>query len=303
MNYSLINSKSLHDYYEAISTFPRVTTAMERRLAATIQDARQEEENAIREQREPDSHILQVGRQARTQLIEANLRLVVHVVKNNFNQINTATRNVHFAPSQQLQSMTRFDLIEAGNLGLITAVDSFDANRDNTFSTYATKVIKNAILSAIYNEDRLIRLPAYKENEVRQASKSIEGTMEYLTESVLHPISIDAPITFRSPQMADFDLTIDGILSETDEAFATSPIDTFITDQDRYELVHSLLEILTPEERSLAIALFVEGIKDAEIARQLEVSRVRIGQRKKAIQAKLKAELDRRHISFFDIFG
>lgn len=94
---------------------------------------------------------IEAGKAAREHLIKANIRLVV----------NMAKKYRHY-------SQSFLDLIQAGNLGLIRAVDRFDSSRGNRFSTYATWWIRRAVLRHLNQKERNIRLPNYLTLKIRK---------------------------------------------------------------------------------------------------------------------------------------
>ncbi|MBE3063524.1 MAG: sigma-70 family RNA polymerase sigma factor, partial [Spirochaetes bacterium] len=91
---------------------------------------------------------------ARRQLIESNLRLVVRIAKN------------YLAPEVSI-----LDLIQEGNLGLMRAVAKYDFHKNVRFSTYASWWIKQAIVRSLSNKKRLIRLPHRQEEKLRKINK------------------------------------------------------------------------------------------------------------------------------------
>jgi RNA polymerase primary sigma factor len=106
------------------------------------------------EEREVAGRIAAGDRDARRRMIEANLRLVVKIAKRYANE-----------------GISYLDLIEEGNLGLIRAVEKFDAGRQCRFSTYATWWIKQSIERAIANQSRTIRVPIHISSKLHKVSK------------------------------------------------------------------------------------------------------------------------------------
>lgn len=94
------------------------------------------------------------GRYARDHLIKANIRLVVNIAK-----------------KYRRYSTSFLDLIQAGNVGLIRAVDKFDYTRGNRFSTYATWWIRRSVLRHLNQKERTIRLPNYLSTRIRKIQK------------------------------------------------------------------------------------------------------------------------------------
>lgn len=94
------------------------------------------------------------GRDARDHLIKANIRLVVNIAK-----------------KYRRYSSSFLDLIQAGNVGLIRAVDKFDYTRGNRFSTYATWCIRRSVLRHLNQKERTIRLPNYLSTKIRKVHR------------------------------------------------------------------------------------------------------------------------------------
>jgi len=107
--------------------------------------------------------ILAGDEDARKQLIESNLRLVVRIAKN------------YLTPEVSI-----LDLIQEGNLGLIRAVSKYDYKKEVRFSTYASWWIKQSIVRALSNKKRLIRLPHRQEEKIRKISKVYNALSQVL---------------------------------------------------------------------------------------------------------------------------
>jgi RNA polymerase primary sigma factor len=115
------------------------------------------------EEKELSARVFQGDEEARRQLIEANLRLVVKIAR------------AYVTPDTPL-----LDLIQEGNVGLIKAAEKFDGERNVRFSTYASWWIRQAITRSLVNSRRAIRLPHRKE----ELLKRIQRTYSILTQSL-----------------------------------------------------------------------------------------------------------------------
>lgn len=145
-------------YLEEIARVDLLSIEEERELARIIRNgvrAQNDRYNA-REKNlfvRIDEEAIKAGQEARQNLIEPNLRLVVSIAK-------------RFA--KYSNSLTLADLIEEGNLGLLRAAKKFDGRPSNKFSTYATWWIRQFIQNALDNQDRIIRNPIHRVREVRK---------------------------------------------------------------------------------------------------------------------------------------
>lgn len=128
---------SFKDYLSEIARYPLLTGEQELALAYRIREGDED---------------------ARETLINSNLRLVVYIAKN-----------------YKSNSLTLEDLVMEGNLGLFTAVDKFDPDLGNRFSTCATQWIKQAISKAITEKSRSVRLPANVYQMLNNMKKAIEA--------------------------------------------------------------------------------------------------------------------------------
>jgi len=123
-----------------LGQLPRLTAHEEATLLRQVERARLEQATVY-----PDVLVLEAGRRARTTLIAAGQRLVIYLAK-------------RFLASSH--SMTLSDLIQEGTLGLIQAIDSYASTQGYVYPTWVELKIKDAIRTALYQRDRLIRLPA-----------------------------------------------------------------------------------------------------------------------------------------------
>ncbi len=141
---------SIQLYLQEIGQVPLLTAAQEITLGKQVAEGKAARESLEQEtytswdERMMLEHQVALAEEARRQIIQANLRLVVSVAKK---YINSA--------------MSFMDLVQEGNIGLMRAVEKFDYKRGNRFSTYATWWIRQAVTRAIAEQSRLIRLPVH----------------------------------------------------------------------------------------------------------------------------------------------
>lgn len=151
-------------YLNEMDRVPLLTHEEEITLAKKMEAGRIAREKMLnftgcREQVQSLTDTIKHGRDARSHLIKANIRLVVNIAK-----------------KYRQYSESFLDLIQAGNEGLIRAVDKFDYTKGNRFSTYATWWIRRAVLRHLNQKERTIRLPNYLSTRIRkihQARKAL----------------------------------------------------------------------------------------------------------------------------------
>ena len=205
---------------------------------------------------------------ARKELVERNLRLVVHVAK----KYRAATPGLPFE-----------DLVQEGNLGLIHAATKFDPELGYRFSTYATYWIRQSITRALMNKGRAIRLPAHVSENVRKLLRAQEALTtdaaaqpteadlarhlgweeEEVTElrSLKDPESLAAPIA-SSP--ADPDATARGELVA--DPSTPDPQEELETTIDRERLCAGLRRLPARHRRILVARYGLEGAKPQTLA-------------------------------------
>ena len=149
--------------------------------------------------------LVAAGEQARAQFVEANLRLVVSVAKR------------YRRPGIEL-----LDLVQAGNLGLLRAVERFDWRLGNKLSTYAVWWIRQAIVRDLANAGRTIRLPAHQQDQalaVLRAQDRLRSELgrEASIEEVAARAGVDAARAGRLLSMAEAPLSLSAAVGEEDE--------------------------------------------------------------------------------------
>jgi RNA polymerase primary sigma factor len=254
-----------------------------------------EEERALAER------IRRGDAEARTRMIESNLRLVVKVAK-----------------SYLFRGLPFSDLIEEGNIGLIKAVERFSPAKKSRFSTYAVWWIRQSIERALANQAHLIRLPVHVSSDLNKLARVVKSLfnrlkrepsneeiaammklkpdyIERLKKVVRRTYSIESPIG------KDDDYSLKNTIRDEDSERPVSLLENI----ERFEKVSSWLEGLNEQEKRVIVLRY--GLDDGNpqtlqaIGKRFSLTRERVRQIESKALAKLRGIIRRKSVTFDEV--
>ncbi|RLC65884.1 MAG: RNA polymerase subunit sigma [Chloroflexi bacterium] len=288
-------------YFSEMSHVPLLTREEEIELAKRLERGRKARAQLDRnghdpQERERLKRLIEEGEEARRHLIEANTRLVVSIAK-----------------KYRGQGMPFLDLIQAGNVGLIRAVDKYDYRRGTKFSTHATWWIRQAVTRTLNQQGRIIRIPVHMGDRIRRLHRTAQKleqdigrppTPEEIAEEVdltpdevrwllrvsRRPVSLDRPVgEEKDSELGDF-------IEDEDTPLPTQRAELHLLRENLEEMLTNL----SPREvRILRLRFGLQGEKAhtlREVGEKLGVSRERVRQIEAAALRKLRHPRYRRRL-------
>lgn len=292
------NSDPVKDYLKNIGRFQLLTMEEEISLGKRIVAGK---EAAAKLENAPKKHgkktlldlewAVRDGAAARQEMVEANLRLVVNIAK-----------------KYQNNGLTLLELIQEGNIGLMTAADKYDYTRGNKFSTMAVWWIRQSISRALANQARSIRIPSYMVdimNKMARVERELAGaagrevTVQELAEAL--DLSVEKVLEIRQyskPVMSlNSPLSDDGEGAELGDVLVdTVSVSVFdeVAETCLQEQVRNILGMLSARERTVVMMRF--GLGSDGIIHTLDQAGDALGvTRERARQIELQAMQKLRH--------
>lgn len=277
------SDNSVKSYLKEIGRIPLLSSEEEVKLANQVQAMLPllDKENLTLEEK----RTVRQGQKAKRKMVQANLRLVVSIAK-----------------KYQNRDLTLLDLIQEGSIGLIKGVEKFDPGKGYKFSTYSYWWIRQAMLRAIANQARIIRLPINVTQDINKIKKVTRQLSQNLgRKPTEHEIAQELDIKLkklrslvqaaRTSKPKSLNLTIDENQTELGQLLAddsASPSD-FIAKQEMRSQIQNLLDTLSPKQRDvISLRYGLNGGKTMtyeQIGSQCGISRERVRQIKnKAIK-------------------
>jgi RNA polymerase primary sigma factor len=261
-------------YLKEIGRVPLLSMEQEKSLAMRIEAGELE----ARRDGSSEARIVDAGEEAKRQLTEANLRLVVSIAKKYVGR-----------------GMLFLDLIQEGNLGLIRAVEKFDYRKGYKFSTYATWWIRQAITRALADQARTIRIPVHMVETINRLIKVSRQLLQELgrepsVEEIAEAMALTPEKVREVMKISQEPISLETPIGEEED----SHLGDFIEDQEAVapaeaasvmllkEKMQDVLQNLTERERKVLVLRF--GLEDGhqrtleEVGQEFGVTRERIRQ-------------------------
>lgn len=264
-----VSDESLAIYLREIQRYPLLTREQEVELAQKIKKG---------------------NKKAVEKLVESNLRFVVSIAK-----------------MYRDYSIPLMDLINEGNIGLITAAKKFDETKGVRFISFAVWWIKQAILKAIAEQTRIVRLPLNQKQKIKNVSKMRETLKkqadgrEPAVEDIAKALNLTPDEVRKAISMAKHDISLDAPIKSTDNLYFydvissksyPSPEELFFRKNFKDEIMRQLKKLPPREFKILVLYFGLDGERPhtlEEIGNKLHLSRERIRQLKEKALNKIRS--------------
>ena len=240
---------------------------------------------------------------ARDRIIKANLRFVVSVAK-----------------KFRGNGLPLSDLIDEGNIGLITALDKFEPEKGYHFISYAVWWIRQSIMKAISEKSRAVRLPLNRSNELMQIQKAQKSLMHEMektaptTEEIAGITGLDEKLVDELLSISQDIVSFDSPVRKDDESDSTfgdfiedeaDGPEAQVMDSSLRDEVNAILSVLTDKERDIIAMRFgLDGAKPKslkEIGEGYGLTKERISQIEKRALEKLRAASEKKDLRAFSV--
>jgi RNA polymerase primary sigma factor len=290
---------SIVAYLNEIGSEPLLTFSQEQELAHRLKEGRAAAQRLIQCQsdtlsigeRQHLQDLVRSGQHARAQLINSNLRLVVSIARR-----------------YQGHGLSLLDLIQEGSLGLMRAVDKFDAERGLKFSTYATYWIRQSVGRAIADYGRTVRLPVHLgERLTRLARVRAKLTQQFDREPTTEELATEmgltheqvtraeqaamTPASLDEPHTDDGNGTLAEAIADSDQI---SPLEEVARQLLRSDLAEAMGYLTHRERRILQMRYGLDGVNPLtleQIGHELQLTRERVRQLESEALKKLRDPL------------
>jgi RNA polymerase nonessential primary-like sigma factor len=270
-------------------------------LKSYLREVRRSTLLTFKQEQQLGKRVMAGDEEARQQMIEANLRLVISIGKRYMN------RGFPFA-----------DIVEEGNLGLIKAVEKFNYKKGFRFSTYASWWIRQFIERAIINQGKLVRLPVHVVERLNRYLGKVEQLVHELgreptSEEVAARLKTSLEEVEDLKQLVRTTSSLDSPINEgqdtflrdiIEDPFCLSPADTAEGVLRRSEMMAWLKE-LPEKERTVILARFgLDGEESRtleEIGREMGLTRERVRQIETAALVRLRGIIERKTMKRTDL--